>query len=190
MITRDLLINAVTIGIVTSLVASIFFLVLMFTLRNSLRISAKICKIRGENGEFSFYIKIINFSPLKLFDVRLDLRKIQHSFGITAGGLNLKIEDVKLKNNRVPFIYHYALFEHIFNKLWPARNCRLIQIIGDIESIWDGQTQLEFTLIARHSVSGFPKIKVKYYSEDCVHEGLFEHGLSTKIVPKPTRITK
>jgi hypothetical protein len=130
----------------------------MFVLKNTVIISKNISKQANGEGGSQYFIKVINISPLKLFDVRLNLKTIKNSYGLAVGGVNIKTDTVALARNEIPCIFEYSVIRHLFYKdTWAARNCRLIEIKENVEKLLDDSTKLEFTLIAGIPFRDFQK---------------------------------
>lgn len=167
-------------SIVTSIVASTIFLFLLFFLRPKVTISEKIAKREGK-----YQIKVVNNSFWKLIDVHVELVKMIPTN--TAGGKNLRIQKIQLKNNKIWYIAgkpwnekksHYGSHAVLFSVV----DSDAINLLKN----WNGENgeYLHFKVIAKHGLSSFAKISTcKYHNaESDIKEGRFSFGNCTEIV--------
>ena len=103
-------------AIITSLVASGIFIILMLILKSLVTVSKSISKqIDKETGELRYFIKIMNYSPLKLFEIQLSAKLLKNSYNMCAGGgLNKQASGLTLTKEKLPYISEYKVFKRIF----------------------------------------------------------------------------
>lgn len=174
------LILAIVTGVTASIMASWIFLVIMRSLNLWIKISPYIVEYEDDIGDgktkSEYYFKIVNLSPFKVYDVHLELKMIVQSMNVAIGGNNVTSEPIKLKRDHLSVIFGNPIF---YGQNSRARNCRLIQIEGDVRELLErDKDHLELILIGKHSISGFSKIKIRRYLtvDGDLKRGKFIHG--------------
>ena len=166
------------IGVVSGIVASAFFTIILFLIKPKIKISDKIC-CETYQGKDIYRIKIVNHTPFMLTNIRYKLLYCKmHGDGITT------IEEVVPRKSPVICIDKYNIFDK------EAKYA--IRISYDIDlgkyNI-DEDSKFEFVFIADHSLSNTTTcVKKEYFSENIIN-GVFESGMSTKIIRKVKDVT-
>jgi|GEM_PF-2817981 len=163
-------------GIWTGLASAFTFLFLVFFLfRPWFYISKKVSK-HGEGYKF----KIINFTLVKCWDVKVHLRKVEEEDAFPKGK-DVVYSKINLKTES--FVYISGSVTGIFNKDRP--NCIQSLVLNeDIRSIvQEPNVYLELIVSAKHGISGLQKAKKRTFKhQQYVKDGMFQSGFSTKIV--------
>ncbi len=167
---------SVIVGVLSSLVASLLFLMFLFTLRPNIAIGDCIAKTH-EDGKPVYLIKVINKTWGRIYDVHAQVVHIK--FENVNGGQNVYSKPLTLLKS------HIWSVNRIKNKLNDpnAEFAILFVCTDDLESIWINETMIEFRVMAKHSFSGFSKIHKRrfYKKKSTVKEGSFKFGNSFDI---------
>ena len=180
----------IILSILTGIISSIVFLVIIFILRPRLKISHEICRRFDEKtGRNVYMIKVINKSRwFKVIDVNAELisqepvaAPVLTKTKNCNGATNLKLKRLKLKEenghiwfiNRRKYSCKHASFAYIFT------------CIEDLDTLWDENKKqtLHFKIISKHGLSGFPKLTTMEYADknSCIKEGRFYFGNTCEI---------
>jgi hypothetical protein len=172
--------NAIITGVISSLLASLIFLLFLFCLKPKLKISSKIARYITPEGKKVFLIKVINCSFFKLIDVNVELF-IQNPIN-THGGKNLRLHKLVLKRDK---IWYIEKRNTLFSKSEYATYAIIFNCLDDIDKEWqaDGST-LHFKVICKHGLSGFQKVNTRHYYDKSteIKDGKFIHGRSMEII--------
>ncbi|MBI2003880.1 hypothetical protein HYS72_00245 [Candidatus Pacearchaeota archaeon] len=171
------IVELISIGISTSLIASIFFIILLSYLKPNLKISPYIAKRHDTRGDNAYFFKIVNKSWFfKAFDIWVELLLIEPF--IVEGGTNIRATEIKLKHQNAWCIdsrrsREFATYAHLY---YTNEN---------IEELWDSERKnLELRVMAKHQLSGFKRVFVqKYYvKHHSIKNGSFKYGNHITIV--------
>jgi hypothetical protein len=167
----------IILGALSSLIASVLFLLFLTRLRPRVVISECIAKGMDSKGEPIYRIKVINRTRVPIINVRVQLHFMRPT--VVPGGLIyiskeitfqrsdiLELSPFDLKDNTAAYAYRFRSYE-------------------DISKLWNDDTQayLRFRLYATHSVSGFSRVFRKDYQtkRNTLKEGDFAFGNSTEV---------
>jgi len=169
---------AISIGVLSSLIASLVFLLFLTKIRPDVIISDKISKsIDSATGELSYKIKIINKTSRSIINIRPQLLLI--SLIAMPGGMIEHTKIISVKYNHIMEISKFDLQDKNAEYAW-----RLITT-ENIDDLWedDAHSFLRLKIFATDSFSGFGKIFHRDYhiKKSCIEEGNFEFGNSIKI---------
>lgn len=129
-----------------------------------------------------YKIKVINNSYLfKLIDVKIELCKL--SYDSTNGGNNVKLDHVPMVRDNIWYISakdfkskkdgHHAPYAVLFSTKEDLKE--ILKVNGD---------KLHFKVIARHGLTGLPKVKhVEYCHVSNIKHGTFKFGNNMEIEP-------
>lgn len=155
--------SQIIMAVVTGVVASLVFFVILLCFKPRMKISPYICFDEGaDDGEITkYYIKVINKTWYGLIDVQYTLSYINKQ----SDGKNF-IEDIE------PLCTPFKTFE----RQRPIYDCihkeydNCMQISYDLNEkrfpVLDDSQELCFTIVARHSVSGTIKYMQKSFNKD------------------------
>jgi len=172
--------NAITTGIISSIMASFVFLFLIFCLRPRVTISEHLARYVDKDGNKIFLFKIINRSYFKIVDLQTKML-ILTPIG-TYGGNNLKIEYLKLKTDK---IWYLDRRNNFFKKSEHATFAIIFSCLDDLDAIWNHKNGsiLHIEVICKHGLSGFNKVITRnYHSDTEIKNGYYKYGNSTEIV--------
>jgi hypothetical protein len=164
--------------VITGLITSVIFLLFLFNIRPSIKISDKVCKRKFDKPPgYKYTIKVINKSFFSMYDVDLYLALVTQSN--VGNGTNVIKRDIVLTSKHL---------SHIPCKRKSMKNAEyafLVNTYEDLDKIWQGdQVKIVFELSARHSLSGFSRVFVKEYGDKDIHlaHGKFHYGDSLEII--------
>ena len=166
-------------GIISGLISASVFLTLLFIfLRPKIKISPQIAKWE-KNGKTVYAIKVINKSCLfTLCDVHVELTLIRNSSA--PSGLNVAFKAIEMKNSRIWFIDRRP----IIGKSKNATYAIIFKTLDDLNDEWeDSVLYAQFKVIAKHGLSGLPKVKMEQYHDKktSIKEGRFKYGNTFEI---------
>jgi hypothetical protein len=163
-------------GVWTSLFSAFSFLfIVFFGFRPWFYISKR---ISSKDGIYKF--KIINFTLVKCWDVKVYLRKVNEERAYPKGK-DLSYTQVDLKTPS--YVYISGAVTGIFNEERP--NCIQAKVVKeDVKKIVEEpNVYLELIITGRHGLTGLQKAKKrKFQHVKFVKEGAFESGFSDEIV--------
>ncbi|MFS4454835.1 hypothetical protein [Maribacter sp. 2304DJ31-5] len=163
-------------GVWTGLVSAFSFLfIVFFAFRPWFYVSKKISK---KDGSYKF--KIINFTLVKCWDVKVYLRKVEEKHAFPKGK-DLTYTKIDLKTDS--YVYISGSITGITSIDRP--NCIQAKVVNeDLKQIVDeDNVYLELIVTGRHGLSGLQKAKKRTFKHvRYVKDGMFESGFSTKIV--------
>ena len=156
----------------------LFFVIINYVFRPNFKISNKITKnFDGDNVFYTF--KIINKSCLfYMYDVTCDL-SLALPVG-ADGGFNLKLQDIKLCDSKMGYIPRLKLN----SKKGFASYAVRFRTEVDLLEIWkDDASFLTLRVIAKHGVTGLPKIKTQpFHQKEDIIFGKFKRGNTFDII--------
>ena len=159
------------IGVVSGIVASMFFTVILLLVKPKIKVSDKICY---DSDNKIHRIKIVNKTCYMLTNIRYKLFYCKiHGDGI------ITIEEIEPRKSPIICISKYDFFDKDANYAY-----RISYDIDFNKYPMDKNTKLEFIFIADHAVSNTTKCVKRDYFEEDIWEGVFESGASTKIIRK------
>lgn len=166
------LLDAILIGVITSLIGSVAFLMVLWLFKPRIRISKDIAHFNHKKAGEVWAIKIINPSKIfSLHNVSISLYSISE-YGV-LGGKNGHLTKIDLLKERIEFIPRIKPKE----KDNEAAYARLLFTNEDLNKIFDDDESLIFHVYAKHELSGFSKVfQKRYYSKAVIKNGKFAHG--------------
>ncbi len=173
---KELVANDWVIEIFGGIFTSIVFLLMMRCLKPDIKISKNIADY---NGKFS--VKIYNNSSFfDAIDLKVELCMIE-PYG-APGGQNIRITPIILKSDKSMILPHLRSSMGKDN----AQYAWQINVKNDLRKIWDEGSEgarLEFSISAKHGLSGFTKVLVEVYNdrESVIEKGKFKFGKSMEI---------
>lgn len=168
--------DSVLTGVLSSLVASLIFLMLLFALRPRISISECIART-NHDGRKVYVVKIVNRTWWRLYDIHAEFAHLK--FENVTGGQNVYSKPLTMLKS------HIWSMNSLF-KLRPDPNAEfaiLFVCLDDVDALWTDGSLFEFRVMAKHSFSGFSKIhKRRYYkAATSVRSGSFKFGNSLEI---------
>lgn len=159
------------IGVISGIVASIFFTVILLLVRPKIKVSDKICC----DDNHVYRIKVVNKTCFMLTNIKYKLYYCRiHGDGITT------MEEIQpRKSSPIIHVNKYSIFDKDANYAF-----RISYNIDFEKYPIDRNTKFEFVLIADHSLSNTTKCVNKDYCGEDIIKGVFESGQSTKIIRK------
>lgn len=149
-------------GIISSLLASSVFLLVLYRIKPNILISRKISK--HKIGERTVYqIKIANFTSRPVVDVNYALYRVRRELMSSANGKSDEVKwlsEVNLRSvtKRIPELSAFNPCPNNSGEHNTDYACR-IQTEEDIEAGWvDGKTYLRFVVYATDSLSGLNQV--------------------------------
>ena len=180
-------------AIITGLTTSAIFLIILWQLRPRFEISNTICREMTElNGELIplFYFKIINKSPFfKVYDVKIKAFICQEVNNLNGNDSQLSIVPFDFnslsKVERFNF-RHYGQNLFFGDKNIKTRSNYAAQFFTKVdarEELMQQGKSISFQVIAKHSLSGFTRVKTMTYNHALrVKDGRFLSGNTFKIL--------
>lgn len=162
------------IGIISGIVASIFFTLILFFIKPKITVSDKICCCIDSNNNKTYRIKIVNRTCFMLTNIKYKLFYCKiHGDGITT------IQEIEPRKSPIICIDKYNFFDK------EAKYAIRISYDIDFEKYpINENSKIEFVFIADHSLSNTTTCVKKEYVADDIIEGLFESKKSTNIIRK------
>ena len=123
----------------------------------------------------TYLIKVINRTRNKIFDVKAEVHLLQPIN--VEGGTNYRWKKLKLVKDTNICINRFD------TKDKDASYAMIYVVSDDLEEIWkEPSSRINFTIVARHNVSGFGKVFSKdYYTKASIKKGTFCFGNTFKI---------
>lgn len=163
------------VGIISGLISSTCFFMILFFIKPKILVSDSICKSTNKNGETIYKVKIVNKTRSMLVDVNYSLfYKTIHSDGIDS------IVEIQPYKSPLKYVSQYNKSENKNNDY----AVRITYLIKEEDFPINDNTRLVFSFMASHQTTGTTKAISKEYSKNEIKEGLFETGVSTKILEK------
>ena len=159
---------AIFVGIFSSLIASVFFYLLLYRTRPKIEISDKIAKT--PSGK-SYVIKVINKSKRDAIDIKAELL-LMKSVNVSNG--------IIWRRKKIPLNREYLFVLNKFSNNDQETNYAFrFTTNEDIEKLWNDENQyLFFQVYAKDELSGFGKVfSKKYYRKNsAIKKGRFKLG--------------
>lgn len=173
---KDFIIEALLFGIVTSVIGSIAFIILLWMLKPSIKISNSIARTKQsdkETGEEKdiYLFKIVNNSWFfSLYNLEVSLFVVRKE--TVEGGINSRFDRLNIKKEKIT---------RIPNKSSDKSDAFYAQILTSSEPLYSHlrrkDNYIELQIMARHALSGFSKVFTQpFHTQSCVSEGEFAHG--------------
>ena len=165
-----LLIITILLGIISSYIASYFFLLFFIKSKKpKIIISNHISKVEFK-GETNYLFKFVNKTKSEIFDIKVE-PKFYKPFGDTKGK-NLNGKDIQLEDN---------FFMHIPQQKEDDKfnlHAMRVRTLKELDTEWtDEASFIGLTIIAKHSLSGLSKVFYKEFNTvDCITEKKFASG--------------
>lgn len=168
----------ILIGVFSSFVATVVFLVCLRSLRPKIVVSDKIARAKDpDTGKDVWIVKVVNIGRRPFADVKVRLVMVHTHAGY--GGPVLTIEDLKLRRDTLFQMPRYDKHDA------DAKYAVQFRIDEDIDSKWvdDMHYHLRFIVSGVDGVSGFRGVFPKDYrlKEASLKVGEFEFGKSIRI---------
>lgn len=154
-------------ALLTGLLTSLIFLILLYFLRPKIKISD--CIAEDENDSNIFRFKIINKSFFSIYDIKVRMFQCNEINGINAK--NTKFEKLELKVSNIWTIPPFNI-RHLFQKEESEKNIKgktnyaaTFRTDDAKMKEWgkDENTYLTVEILAKHGFSGFSKVFTKDY---------------------------
>jgi hypothetical protein len=147
----------------------------MFTLRPQLVISELIARTNFE-GNKAFVIKVVNRGWWRLYDIHAEFAHL--TFENATGGQNLYFKRLSLVKNHVWTVNSLHSLKDT-----NAEYALLFVCLDDLDTLWTGDSMIEFRVMAKHSFSGFNRVLKKrfYRLQSSIRDGSFKFGNSLDI---------
>lgn len=168
---------AIIIGVLSSFVASLIFLLFLTRVRPNIVISDQIAKSRStKTGELVYIIKIINKTKRPIIDIKVQLHLI--NLVVMPGGVIRNTNKIALKSSEIMEISKFDLNDKMGNYAYRFIVNENIEKIGE-----NSNSFLRFKISAKDSLSGFIRVFTKNYHTkiNSIQEGKFEAGNSLEI---------
>ena len=167
---------AILIGVLSSIVASIIFILFLCRLRPKIIISPEIAKWKTINGERIYQIKVINKTGRSIMNIKAKLSLV--TYRERPGGRTPATEKIPLYKSEVMELSKFDLEDTEDNHAF-----RFGTYI-DIEKLWnDEESFFRFKVYGTDSFSGFGEVFVQDYhiKKSPIVEGDFHAGNSLEI---------
>ncbi|MCD4783177.1 MAG: hypothetical protein K8T10_05015 [Candidatus Eremiobacteraeota bacterium] len=168
---------AIIIGVLSSFVASLIFLLFLTRVRPNIVISNQIAKSKSlKTGELVYIIRIINKTKRPIIDIKAQLHLI--NLVVMPGGVIKNTKIIALKTSEIMEISKFDSKDKMWNYAY-----RFI-VDENIETKWENSHSfLRFKISAKDSLSGFSRVFSKNYHTkiNSIQEGKFEAGNSLEI---------
>ncbi len=172
------------IALVGGLFTSVFFLLLFWKLRPTLKISKNIVRYTDSTGKDIYQIKFYNQSRFNAVDLKMELHICRP---VSApGGQNLEMKELELEDKDM---WYLSNFEDVVgkrkrNKKVKSQYASFAKLVSitekDFEKLWrsNESSYLSFKVSARHGFSGFHRVVRQSYHDvhSSLQEGKFKNG--------------
>lgn len=169
---------AIIIGVSSSAVASLIFLLFLSRIRPKIIISDQIAKQTSIKGSISYRIRVMNKTHRSIMDIKAQLHRV--TLILVPGGTIPKVRKIPLKTSEIMELPKFDPRDKEANYAY-----RFVTY-ENIEEIWgdDTKSYLRFKIYAKDSLSGFGKVFTKNYhtKRDSIKAGIFEVGNILKII--------
>jgi len=157
------------VGIVSGFVASACFLWFLYNLRPKIEISSHIARDRRPDGTVEYGFKFLNRTRYPIIDVKT---RVRIRTGENVGGGTIW----SVQNLSAGDIWTVPQYDKVDEeKKYAQRMAKPI----DLDAKWhDGNSHVEFIVMAKHSLSGFVTVtSKKYYTKrDAIRDGTHRYG--------------
>lgn len=167
---------AITIGVLSSIVASLMFLLFLSRLRPKIVISPQIAKGEGLKREMVYRVKVINKTGRSIINIKAQLFLVKPS--VRPGGITPTAKEIPIAKGEIMELSKFDLKDKDDNYAFRFRTYE------DIKELWDNrQSFLRFKIYGIDSLSGFGKVFTQDYhtKRNSIKEGDFESGNSLEI---------
>jgi len=159
------------IGILSGLIASTTFLLILRKLRPMINISPQIsCSL--EDGKKEYAIKIINKNKRNIVDLRVELLLVQSSN--VPGGFILNTNSIALKTDHAFIVSKFDSADK------DAEYARRFVCYENLDTLWQNEDidYVIFRVYCHDEVSGFGKVFTQEYrtKRTCLIDGQFHFG--------------
>lgn len=177
-IANELFRDSIVIGLSTSLIGSLIFLLILWMLKPSIVISKKIAHdVYLEDMEALYIFKIINNSWFySVLDCKVTLYKVwERPNDENSSKVNTRREKIDLIKEHKNFIPPRLSPTSLLNR--SAEYAQWFFCEEDLSAVFNDDKKLQLEVYAKHSLSGFSKIHRRNYNMSrCIQKGLFAHG--------------
>ncbi len=184
-------------GVVSGLIASLFFLIILSSLRPKIVISDKIASqyfsIDGKDHHL-YLFKVINKSIFyRVYDLKVNAFICENIPNVNGSDINYK--DIKLKGYD-QWVLNRLNFKHLLqnmrkgDKTLQSRCDYAAQFVSsdNIATLLNNNSYISIQVLARHSVTGLSSITImKYQHQSKIVKGCFLSGNTCRIVPAPDK---
>lgn len=177
--------SSVLVGVGSSLIASLLFLLVLFQVRPRIIIGPSIAKlVRKSNGQTAFVFKVINRSPFfKAYDLRGEVIIYKKTPSRNGQDLMKTSEKVDIINGAHWSVSRFNV-RHLTqilnkNKKIKGRSDYAIQIGTeyDLENVIEEERVVRFVVHAKHPLSGFTRVRFKDFDHiEDIQNGYFTSG--------------
>lgn len=162
--------QTIIVGIISSVIASLVFYLLMILIKPRFIIADKICRKKVSDTETDYIIKVVNTTRSFVTNIKYSLIYcVEDDDGIkevqTIDPLKTPLANMNKYTRKNT---DYAI--------------RLTYRVKDEDYPMNDNSFLMFTFEAYHSFSNAMRIKKKIYFKDSIKDGIYETGRSTKIL--------
>lgn len=158
-------------GILSSLIASIVYALLSFTIKPRIKISDKICVTKNKDGSYMYKIKVVNMSKAQLVNVSYSL-----NYGFSGRDDISYITEILPKKPPMSTLAKNS-------KKNTDYALRVTYDINDGEYVCDNDAYFDFIVQATHPFSNSIACKTKRYrKDDIVYDCTFQIGESIEII--------
>ena len=164
--------ETVLLGIISSIIASVVYYLLMIMIKPKFIISHKISKTPVDNEYTDYMIKVVNMT-------RTVITNVSYSLEYCIEGADDTIEVHTIEPLKKPLLNMDKYSRHNTDYA-----IRITYRIKNKDFPLDDNTYFDFTFQAYHSFSNSLRIKKRRFTCDSVMEGIFETGKSTKILSR------
>ena len=166
---------AILIGVLSSIVASIIFILFLRRLRPKIIISPEIAKWKTIKGERIYQIKVINETGRSIINIKAQLFLVTHRE--RPGGRTPATEKIPLYKSEVMELSKFDLKDTEDNHAFR------FDTETDIEKLWNNEESFfRFKIYGTDSFSGFGKVFVQdYLKKESIVKGDFHAGNSLEI---------
>lgn len=162
--------ETIILGIISSIIASIVFYLMMIVIKPRFIISDKISYIEVDETYIDYIIKVVNTT-------HSFLTNIDYSLVYCTENEDGIVEIETIPPYKIPFKNMDK-----YTKKNTDYAVRITYRIKRQEYPLVENTYFDFTFQANHSFSNAMKIKRVIYRKDCIRKGIFETGKSTNIL--------
>ena len=176
------LIIALLVGVVSGIIASGLFFLVLRIFKPRIRIAKEIVKqiINKENGEIEihYWFKFINMTKADIENISIDLFLMEDYFNGSAK--NYETKRLKIARSEIKFLVGLnKRSKDTFN------NCVQMKILEPLEEKWNGKKEwMQLHIDSKHSQSGRRKVQVMKFQdpERTIVVGKFDSGENFKIL--------
>jgi hypothetical protein len=170
------MIESMLVGVLSSLVASALFLVVLFRLRPKIEISPEIADQSTDEGP-CFAFKFINRSRYQAFDISVEVLFVTPSQA--PGGPVNNMRDVVLTRSRFHMLGEFSPKDEQANYAFRVRT------FEDLKKSWSSTAQsLRVSVVSRHALSGFSGIKTMVFNtKGQIRKGRHRFGNHLNVEP-------